>query len=156
MYNFDRDKKRVKVIALQLAPMIDIFVLIIVFLLKGTILESTAIDKPEDIKLAQSISREQSEVAPQVIITPTAVMFKMVNQERSINTYNQNELDVRDPIISDFKNYIETNKDIEGALHINVISDQSISYKVVYNVVSLLRVSGFQSMLFVAEGEGSK
>lgn len=154
MYNFEGNKKRAKVIGLQLAPMIDIFVLIIVFLLKGTILDATAIEKPEDVNLAKSISRETNEVAPQVIIAKKTVTFKMVEEERPTARFNSDELDARDPIIKKFKDYIEANKDIEGATHINVISDQENSYKVVYNVVRLLKLSGFQSMLFVAEGEG--
>ncbi|MFN8790663.1 MAG: ExbD/TolR family protein [Bdellovibrionales bacterium] len=154
MYNFDGEKKKSKVIGLQLAPMIDIFVLIIVFLLKGTILESTAIEKPEGLQLAKSVSREESEVAPQVVISSTKVSFKMVNEERPASAFESEDFDVRDPLIQAFKDYIQKNKKIEGAQNINVISDQAMSYKVVYNVVRLLRVSGFQSMLFVAEGEG--
>ncbi len=156
MYNFEGSKKREKVIRLQLAPLIDVFVLIIVFLLKGTIMEVTAIEKPPDVNLAQSVSREQSEVAPQVIISANNVTFKMVNQDRPTRNFAGDELNVRDSIIQDFKKYIAENKSVEGALNINVISDQSISYKIVYNVVSLLRVSGFQYMLMVAEGEGAK
>lgn len=154
MYNFDGEKKKSKVIGLQLAPMIDIFVLIIVFLLKGTILESTAIEKPEGLHLAKSVSREESEVAPEVVISPTKVSFRMVNEERPASVFEKEDFDVRDPLIQAFKDYIEKNKKIEGAQNINVISDQAMSYKVVYNVVRLLRISGFQSMLFVAEGEG--
>lgn len=154
MYQFDGDKKRKLIIQLQLAPMIDVFVLIIVFLLKGTILEESAIILPPGVELAQSASKETSQVAPQVVITKDKVIFKMIDKEKSIEEFAKEDFNARDPIIDEFKNFLLINKDVEGTELINVISDSSTSYKIVYNVVKLLRTSGFQSMLFVAEGEG--
>ena len=153
MLDFEGEKKRKKVITLQLAPMIDVFVLIIVFLIKGTILEETAISKPEGVNLAQSISKEQSEAAPQVIISNEKVEFKMINEVRPLSEFKEDDFNPRDPVFAAFKKYIEENKTVESSNHINVISDRSTPYKTVYNVVKILRISGFQSLLFVAEGE---
>lgn len=153
MYQFDGEKKRKMVIQLQLAPMIDVFVLIIVFLLKGTILEETAIALPKDVALAQSISKETSQVAPQVVITKDSVNFKMIDKTKPLEEFVRDDFNSRDPIIQEFKNFIVVNKDVEGAELVNVISDSSTPYRVVYNVVKLLRISGFQAMLFVAQGE---
>ncbi len=154
MLDFEGEKKRSKVLILQLAPMIDVFVLIIVFLIKGTIMEETAVTKPEGLNLAQSVSREQSENSPQVIISNDKVEFKLVDQVRPIAEFKEDDFNPRDPIFKAFKKFQEENKNLENANHINVISDRSTSYKVLYNVVKILRLSGFQSMLFVAEGEG--
>lgn len=153
MLDFEGEKKRASVITLQLAPMIDVFVLIIVFLLKGTIMEETAIQMPEGLNLAQSISKETSEVAPQVVISKENVEFKMINETRPVSQFKEDDFDPRDPMFKAFKKYIEENKGVEGTNHINVISDRTIHYKTVYHVVKVLRISGFQSMLFVAEGE---
>ena len=153
MLDFEGDKKRKKVLILQLAPMIDVFVLIIVFLIKGTILEETAISKPEGVNLAQSMSKEQSEAAPQVIISNEKVEFKMINEVRPLSEFKEDDFNPRDPMFAAFKKYIEENKTVESSNHINVISDRSTPYKTVYNVVKILRISGFQSLLFVAEGE---
>ena len=153
MLDFEGDKKRKKVLILQLAPMIDVFVLIIVFLIKGTILEETAISKPEGVNLAQSQSKEQSEAAPQVIISNEKVEFKMINEVRPLSEFKEDDFNPRDPMFAAFKKYIEENKTVESSNHINVISDRATPYKTVYNVVKILRISGFQSLLFVAEGE---
>jgi biopolymer transport protein ExbD len=153
MLDFESEKKRPKVIALQLAPMIDVFVLIIVFLLKGTILEETAVQKPEGLNLARSLSSEKSEVAPQVIVTRDYVDFKMVNMTKPISDFQEDQFDPRDPLLAAFKNFQDQKKGVEGAQHVNLISDRSISYKVIYHVIKVLRISGFQFMLFVAEGE---
>ena len=153
MYQFDGERKRKMVIQLQLAPMIDVFVLIIVFLLKGTILEESAIVLPPGVELAQSQSKETSQLAPQVIISRDSVIFKMIDKTRPIEEFNRDNFNAKDPIIDDFKNFLLINKDVEGTELINIIGDSNTNYKVVYNVVKLLRISGFQSMLFVAEGE---
>lgn len=153
MLDFESSKKRRSVLILQLAPMIDVFVLIIVFLLKGTILEESAVMKPVDVNLAQSISKETSVSAPQVIITSENVQFKMIDEIRPIAEFVQGDFNPSDPMFAAFKKYIAENKNIESANHINVISDRAASYKIVYNVVKFLRISGFQSMLMVAEGE---
>jgi biopolymer transport protein ExbD len=153
MLDFEGDKKRVHIVTLQLAPMIDVFVLIIVFLIKGTIMEESAIVKPEDVKMAQSISKETSESAPQVIITPDKVEFKMVNVTKPIKAFKEDDFNLRDPIFAAFKKYLSETKNVESANHVNVISDRATPYKTVYHVIKILRISGFQSLLFVAEGE---
>ncbi len=153
MLDFENHKKRSNVLVLQLAPMIDVFVLIIVFLIKGTILEESAVLKPKGLDLAQSLSKETSISAPQVIITPESVEFKMIEKTRPLAEFKEDNFDPRDPIFQEFKNYIKQNSKVESANHINVISDRAMSYQVVYHVVKILRISGFESMLFVAEGD---
>ena len=153
MLDFEGEKKRSNVIILQLAPMIDIFVLIIVFLIRGTVLEETAVQKPEGVNLAQSISKERSEASPQVIISSDKVEFKMIEQVRPLKESKEDDVNPRDPIFHAFKKFQDENKDVENSTHINVISDRGTTYKVLYNVVKILRISGFQSMLFVAESE---
>ncbi len=153
MLDFEGDKKRKSVLILQLAPMIDVFVLIIVFLIKGTIMEESAISKPVGLNLAQSISKETGEAAPQVIITPEKVEFKMINEVRPISEFKEDDFNPQDPVFESFRKFIAENKKVESSDHINVISDRSMPYKTVYNVVKVLRISGFQSMLFVAEGD---
>lgn len=153
MLDFESNKKRSNVLILQLAPMIDVFVLIIVFLIKGTILEESAVLKPKGLELAQSLSKESSIAAPQVIITQDNVQFKMIEETRPIAEFKEDDFNPRDPMFQAFKKYIVENKDVESSNHINVISDRGTSYKIIYNVVKILRISGFQSMLFVAEGD---
>jgi biopolymer transport protein ExbD len=153
MYQFESEKKRKMVMQLQLAPMIDVFVLIIVFLLKGTILEESAILLPPGVELAQSQSKEASQVAPQVVISRDTVSFKMIEKSRSIEEFSKDEISSMEPLIRDFKSFLLANKNVEGSDLVNIIGDSSTNYKVIYNVVKLLRTSGFQSMLFVAEGE---
>ncbi|MFN8848038.1 MAG: hypothetical protein ACK5W9_14390, partial [Bdellovibrionales bacterium] len=113
----------------------------------------SAIVLPPGVELAQSQSKEASQVAPQVIISRESVTFKMIEKTRSIEELSKDEISTLEPLIGDFKKYLLANQNVEGSDLVNIIGDSSTNYRVIYNVVKLLRTSGFQSMLFVAEGE---
>ena len=150
MFEFDVQKKRKAVIVLQLAPMIDIFVLVIVFLLKGTVLTETVISNPELVDIAKSESREVTELAPEVYITHNNVEFRMINEKIPLSEIMNEELDLDNPLINKFKKYMSQSQEVDGntLMHVNIVADYKTSYKAIYHVIRLLRVSGFKAMLF--------
>lgn len=154
MFDLEASKKRKGVIYLQLAPMIDIFVLVIVFLLKGTVLTETAVTSPELVEVAKSESREVTELAPEVYITEKDVEFRMIQEKIPLAEILKDELDMSDPKIAKFKGYIEGSRTVDGntLMHVNIVADYRTSYKAIFHVVRLLRVAGFKAMLFIAEG----
>ncbi len=157
MFDLEAQKKRQAVIRLQLAPMIDIFVLVIVFLLKGTVLTETVISSPELVDVAKSESREVTELAPEVYITEKDVEFRMIEERIPISEILKDELDLRNPLIAKFKKYMDESQAIDGntLMHVNIVADYKTSYKAIFHVIRLLRVSGFKAMLFIAEGDES-
>jgi biopolymer transport protein ExbD len=157
MFDLEASQKRKSVILLQLAPMIDIFVLVIVFLLKGTVLTETAVSSPELVEVAKSESREVTELAPEVYITESDVEFRMIQERVPLAEILKEELDLRDPRIAKFKEYLAGALAADGNthLHVNIVADYRTSYKAIFHVVRLLRVAGFKAMLFVAEGDAS-
>lgn len=155
MYEFEGSKKRKKVLVLQLAPMIDIFVLVIVFLLKGTVMSETAVTAPESVKLAKSESRESTEVAPEVYISETHIEFKMINFKMSMKEILNDNLDPKDLIFSKLADFHLRNGKELGLRHINLVVDYRVTYKAIYHVVRILRAAGFKSMLFIAEDQNS-
>ena len=48
------------------------------------------------------------------------------------------------------------NESKNSVVNINVVADAGTPYKTVFNVVKVLRLSGFQSVLFIAEGDTNK
>lgn len=155
MFEFDVQKRRKSVIVLQLAPMIDIFVLVIVFLLKGTVMGETVISNPEAVTLAKSQSRETTEIAPEVYITESHVDFRMIEEIVSVETLSQEGYQISAAMLAKFKKVIaQTPAADSGALiHVNIVADYRVNYKTIYNVVRVLRLAGFKAMLFIAEGE---
>lgn len=147
--------KRKRALGLQLASMIDIFTLIIIFLLMGTVLGGTSISFPDGMAPAKSISKESVEAAPQVVIDKNKVVLSVINKEFPLSFFSDpNEKSFED-LKAAVSSYIKNadNQSKVTVINLNVIADKSLPYRSVYNVVKVLRQSGFQSILFVAEGE---
>ena len=141
--------------ALQLAPMIDIFTLIIVFLLQSTVIGTTSVAFPQDLNPPQSQSVEDLENSPIVEIYADRVEFKPTKSKISLNTF----------LNSSDTNLVEEKRKIQEYLqhqrmvklnefsHLNVVADRATNYEVIYQVVKFFKDTGFQSVLFVAQGE---
>lgn len=153
MNPFEKPKKR-SLATLQLAPLIDIFVLIIVFLVKGTVLGGSTLELPVDFDPAKSRSSENLEIAPEVYITKEKIIFKFINQELVLTDFENAQFE-NSQISSQIKNYIDQlpDKQKQLGLFTNLVADKGLSYKWVFEVTKFLRVSGFQQILYVAEGE---
>lgn len=153
-----RSKKK-RVAQLQLAPMIDIFTLIIVFLLKGAVFSETSITLPADMNPAVSSSVESSEFAPQIFISLDKFQFEMPEEKLDIekNKFMKNE-DYRNQIMSKLKkNYEKIPNQSKLALsNLNVVADAKVTYDFVFEVIKIFREAGYNSMLFVAIGETQK
>ena len=154
MFDLETTKKRKSVIVLQLAPMIDIFVLVIVFLLKGTVLTETVISSPTLVDAPKSESHEVTELAPEVYITETDVEFRMIQEKIPISEILKDEVNMADPKLAKFRAYIAQAAATEGntLTQVNIVADYKTSYKAIFHVVRLLRIAGFKAMLFIAEG----
>ena len=150
-------------IGLQLAPLIDIFVLIIIFLIKGTVMSNASITPPADLKPALSKSPEGLEPAGQVYISPSEVYFSMVNEKIPIAEFMQQiqentieKLSGRSMTISQkLKTYLVAIPDSEkkSGILMNFLADAGTDYKTVFEVAKYCREIGFQNILFVAQGD---
>ncbi|MFZ4404228.1 MAG: ExbD/TolR family protein [Pseudobdellovibrionaceae bacterium] len=151
--DFSSNKKR-KILVLQLAPMIDVFVLIIVFLLKATVLGGVSIVIPSDMKSAKSSSKESVEAAPQVIIHENKVELAFLNKKIDIKAFDSSNSTI-DQLKSDLKSYIDktSNQAKSSVVNLNIVADSRTPYRQVFDVIKVFREAGLQSMLFIAEGE---
>lgn len=143
-------------LALQLAPMIDIFVLIIVFLLKSTIVADVSIVFPREMHPPLSKSKEALETFPEVVVTESEVVMGMIHE-----TLDMKDLDkINDARLEDLKSKVEfyvKSKDEAvraQATHVNLITFRGNNYKNIFAAVKFLRRIGFQSVAFITEGEG--
>ena len=159
MFDDDLRSKSTKrnILRLQLAPMIDVFVLIIVFLLKGAVFADSTLDVPAEIKPPQSSSKESVDLASQVLISKKEVNFKIINYKVSIENFKNNE-GVKESILKELKeayqNYSTVNK--QNLTNVNIVADLELKYEDLFEVVKTVREAGFSSMLFVATGEPEK
>jgi biopolymer transport protein ExbD len=147
--------QRKRPLTLQLTTMIDVFTLIIIFLMMSTVLSNVSIIIPSGMKQAKSVSKEAMETAPQVVIDKDKVLFPTLKQEFPLRFFldqNPAELATLKTLVTEYiKNAANDSKN--SVVNINVVADAATPYKIVFNVVKVLRQSGFQSVLFIAEGE---
>lgn len=159
---FAKKKKRTMA-GLQLAPLIDIFVLIIIFLIKGTVMSNASITPPADLTPAKSKSPEGLEPAGQVYISKTEVFFSMIKETIPLTEFNQ-QIEANTPsamtgkaaqISQKLKTYIQSIPDQEkkSGILVNFLADAGTEYKTVFEIAKFCRQLGFQNILFVAEGD---
>lgn len=159
---FPKKKKRTMA-GLQLAPLIDIFVLIIIFLIKGTVMSNASVTPPSDLTPAKSKSPEGLEPAGQVYISPKEVMFSMINETISLSELAK-QIESHTPgtmtgkaaqITQKLKGYVQSIPDQEkkSGILVNFLADAGTDYRTVFEVAKYCREIGFQNILFVAEGD---
>lgn len=143
-------------LTLQLAPMIDIFVLIIVFLLKSTIVADVSIVFPREMHPPISKSREGLETFPEVVVTETELIVGILHENIKLSDVERLGEDRMADLKGKVEQYVKTKdeKVRSQATHVNLITFRGNNYKNVFAAVKFLRKIGFQSVAFIAEGEG--
>lgn len=148
-------KNKNKIIVLNLTSLIDICAILIIFLVMGTVIGQEEVTVPPEFKFPKSLNKEILENAPQVIIFNDEIEFKFLNKKFPINTFRGKDPREAKKISAEVKQYIETIPvKVRGAgILLNLVADRHIPYSIIYDLSKFLRQSGFQSILFVAEGQ---
>ncbi|MBU6154165.1 MAG: biopolymer transporter ExbD [Bdellovibrionales bacterium] len=145
-------------VELQLTAMIDVFSMIVIFLILGGVFGATDIVIPGDMKIPKSQSKEGIEAGPRVAILKDQVLFSMTAAPIPLEDFRAS---VRDKTIArlrpEFEEYSKRQKESKATVFpLNLLADQNTPYQDVYDVVAAFRSMGFNSILFVAQGEGVK
>ena len=150
---FKRRKKRA-IPNLQLTSLIDIFSILIIFLIKGTSLANTEVVVPKNMSVPESISTEQMDIAPNVILQNHILILKIINEKIPLDDL----ITMESPQALLVKNKLtlfvkQSSKEMtkSGAL-VNLVADKSESYKNIFTVTNFLKVSGFNSVLLISRG----
>ncbi len=166
-------KHRREPMELQLTAMIDIFTMIVIFLVMGTVIGVADVSVPLNTKLPKSSSVEALDAAPQVVFNvqtdstgskKTFIEVKALSSD--LSTMPQLEIgdfrvkaEVGNPKVDELKRLLS--KAIEklspeqrkGGVLLNIVADQATPYRDLFDVIKVFRESGFQSLLFVAAGD---
>jgi biopolymer transport protein ExbD len=145
-------------IELQLTAMIDVFSMIVIFLILGGVFGATDIVIPGDMKIPKSQSKEGIEAGPRVAIMKDQVLFSMAKSPIPIRDFRVSELEqTLARLMPEFEEYRQRQKESKATVFpLNLLADQNTPYQDVYDVVAAFRKMGFNSILFVAQGEGVK
>ncbi len=143
-------------VELQLTALIDVFSMIVIFLILGGVMGAPDIVIPESMKIPKSRSKEGIESAPRVTVESNQVTFSLSAKPiplQAFSTYESRERLIQElkPYATEyFKKETEAKSSIKA---INVIADQDTVYRDIFDVVLVFRKVGFGSVLFVANGE---
>lgn len=159
-------KHRREPIEPQLAAMIDVFSILIIFLIAGTTMDSSVIELPGDLLLAKTTSKSSTLNAPQVTLRNGIVYANFINEKISIKLLNQNNPDNNEikNITLKLKEYLKKidlkSKDnltnTELLQSINLVADKETLYSEIYNTIKFFRGIGFlNSILVGTEGGGT-
>ena len=155
-------KHRREGMELQLTAMIDIFTMIVIFLIKGTVMGASDMAVPSDMKLPKSYSHENVESAPQVVISVNEVKILSLGSGReNLPAVPLKDFKTSGSVASieklkePLKAYIGqlTSAQRSGGVLLNVIADKKTPYADIFDVVKVFRQAGFESLLFIATGE---
>lgn len=145
---------------LQLTAMIDIFSMIVIFLIFGTVFGAAEIVIPPGLAVPRSVSKESVESAPRLVIEKDSVSVSALERKfplRSFRAGDPGHDALARRIKADLKDVIAalpSSAKGSGVL-LNVIADENAPYQDVFDVVKVFREAGFETLLFVATGSAA-
>jgi biopolymer transport protein ExbD len=158
-------RKRRNPLELQLTTLIDIFTLIVIFLVMGTVFGAADMSVPKDMRVPRSFGKESVESAPQVVInqnevTVVALAKEFQDQAKPIPLSEfRRGSGVATPALEPLKKLLKDhiaklpNEIKKQGTLLNVIADRDAKYPDVFEVIRVFREAGFETLLFVAMGE---
>lgn len=151
---FFAKRRRREIVALNVVALIDISSLIIIFLIMGSVFGESSVNIPNGMAIPKSVSKETVENAPSLTIADNEVRTTFGVSPISIESFRKQSDDLKGyrASLKQFVDSIPPEGRQSGVL-INVIADKATPYSDIFDVVKVFRESGFQSMLFIAQGK---
>jgi biopolymer transport protein ExbD len=145
---------------LQLTSLIDVFSLLVIFLVLTSVFGASDLSFPSEIKLPKSKSEESVESGPTVVITSQEVKLSSPLLSVPLEEFELQKASTS-PSIAEMKSKIseelaKSNATTNSPRQLSVIADHKTSYQTVFNVIALLRTAGYESLLLIADTEVQK
>ena len=151
---FKKQKEKREIAGLQLAPIIDVFIVIIIFLVLGSFSKGVVVELPNPFQLAKSIDDETVEFAYEVFLNEKKINFKFLKKELSISEFFSDEM-TRNIISESIKSSItksQSQKKINPT-NLNFVIDQATNYGPIFDLSEFLRANGFENISYITEKE---
>lgn len=152
-------RKHREPLELQLTAMIDIFSMILIFLIMGSVFGGVDIVVPNGVKLPRSKSSELSSSALTVAITSDQVQVTgLENKNIPLNEFRRDRVHSSGSVNAlrgELKKAIDkmSKEEKDKGVPLNVVCDEKAPYRDVFDVMQVFRGSGFNTILFVATSE---
>ena len=148
-----RNKKQP--LELQLTAMIDVFSMIVIFLIFGTVFGAADIVIPADMKIPKSVSKEGIESAPRVSILKNEITTSFFDRPITLIELrgSNSRAALKAKLAPALSSFLESKKKSkEPVIPVNLLADKETPYADVFDVTALFREMGFNTILFVAGG----
>lgn len=143
----------------QLAAMIDVFSILIIFLIAGTAMDSSVLEIPGNLLLPESTSKATTVNSPQVTLVNGILDVKFINEKLSIAEIEEGNIEnpklIR--ISAKLKFYLKnlskgakrTLTNLELLQSINLVADKDTPYKNIFTTIKYFRSQGFLNSILV-------
>ncbi len=142
----------------QLAAMIDVFSILIIFLIAGTAMDSSVLNIPINLGIAQTTSKSTTSNAPQVTLLNGELDINFIDSKLKIKDIekfpNSSKIaDVQNKLKEYLANIKEKNKKSGSEMQllesVNLLADKNTPYREVFSVVKFFRTNGFQNTILI-------
>lgn len=140
----------------QLATMIDVFSMLIIFLIAGTVMGTSSVILPNDLQPPRSVSKEAIMNAPQLTISRAGVSLGFDSQVYPLSLFSNPDAQELSGFRASIQKFLSSEKKTPDLGLVNLVADKSMTYQNIFDVVRVARESGFTSILFVATARGGK
>ncbi len=146
--------KKSKIIVLNLTSLIDICAILIIFLVMGAVIGQEDISVPPGFQFPKSANKEILENAPQVVVFKDEVEIRFLGKKIPLSLIQGDDETQKGQLAGEIKEYIEEipAKVKSSGVLLNLVADGHVPYNIIFDTSKFFRESGFQSILFVAEG----
>ena len=148
----------------QLATMVDVFSILIIFLIFGTAMDSTLINLPSDFMVPKTISDGAVANAPQVTVYDSEFELSLSERKYPLSLITDGFED-SNPMIQELKQvvsaYREKSKNIRKSAngapsengeefnYLNLVADKSATYDKLFPVIKFFKAIGYSNVNLV-------
>ena len=152
-------QKKRKLVEPQMISMIAIFSMLILFLIAGTVFGTSSIHVPTHYDLAESVSKESINLSPQLLFSKEGIKLSYSDTTYPLSIFSKTfaSHSLRKKLVKETRDFIsrlpEATK--QTGVSLNVIAERSESYRVIFDVLSVMRPLGMENVLFISRSRES-
>ncbi len=148
---FELENQKSKIVQPLLLPMVDIFSMLILFLIAGTIFGASVI--MPGMSLAKGHRNDVPQIAQQIYINHDTVSFSFANEKYPITLFLKEN--ITDPRLAQIKRklseILRTQVAAIDPQAFYIVADKAVSYRLIFDLVSFFNENGVKTFLFVSE-----
>jgi len=154
--SFLKKRKRRNGVQLVLTPLIDIFTLLIIFIVKGTVFSQSDLILPKGVTVPESHSKESLDNTPKLLVFADRFQWGPAKEEYPIGIVRDEFAlhPLRQQFVQRLKAYFDKESAGKAASPwtVQVIADKASRYETIFSVSQFLQAAGVARVVYVTSG----